>query len=190
MKNKKIAVLFSGEGTNMEALIKNLHDQTFNDTKITVSLTLTNNPTANGINRSKKYKIDPIILDHKTYSDREKFDKKLVEIIKDHDIDLCVLAGFMRILTPVFTDNIKAINIHPSLLPLFKGANALKRSFESDMKIAGVTTHMVTSELDSGKIVDQACFSKDGLSFEDFKAKITQTEHSLYPKSVKKVLLT
>ncbi len=174
----------------MEALIENLHDKIFENYKILVSLTITNNPVANGIKRSQKHGIDTIVLNHKDYTSREEFDKELVNIINSKNIDLCVLAGFMRILTPTFTDNIKAINIHPSILPLFKGANAIQRSFDSDMKVAGVTTHMVTSELDSGKIVDQRCFNKEGLSFEDFKAKITQTEHSLYHKSVKKVLLT
>jgi len=187
---KKIAILFSGEGSNLEALIRALHRKSFGDTTIEVALTLTNNPHANGIMRARKYGLEPVILDHTQFGSREAFDTALVEIIASHGVDLTVLAGFMRILTPVFTDRIRAINIHPSLLPLFKGANALQRSFASDMKVAGVTTHMVTSELDSGEIVDQACFGCDGLDFEQFKAKIAQTEHALYPESVKKVLLT
>lgn len=190
MSLKKIAILFSGEGGNLEALIRALHKKTFDGTTIEVALTLTNNPLANGIKRARKFGLEPIVIDHTLFPDRETFDTVVTESIRAHEIDLTVLAGFMRILTPIFTEQIRAINIHPSLLPLFKGARALERSFESDMKVAGVTTHMVTTELDSGEIVDQACFSKEGLDFEAFKAKITQTEHTLYPESVKKVLLT
>lgn len=190
MSLKKIAILFSGEGGNLEALIKALHRKTFNGTTIEVALTLTNNPEANGIYRAEKYGLKPIVIDHTLFPNRETFDEIVAESIQSHEVDLTVLAGFMRILTPVFTDRIRAINIHPSLLPLFKGAHALERSFKSDMKVSGVTTHMVTTELDSGEIVDQACFHKEGLDFEAFKAKISQTEHALYPESVKKVLLT
>lgn len=190
LRTKKIAILFSGEGGNLEALIRALHGKTFDGTAIEVALTLTNNPRANGIRRARKYDLETIIVDHTLFPDRKTFDAILVETIQAHEIDLTVLAGFMRILTPVFTEQIRAINIHPSLLPLFKGAGALQRSFESPMKVAGVTTHMVTTELDSGEIVDQVCFSKEGLDFEAFKAKIAQTEHKLYPESVKKVLLT
>jgi phosphoribosylglycinamide formyltransferase-1 len=186
---KKIAILFSGEGTNLEALIKALHKKTFEGTTIEVALTLTNNPQANGIARARKYGFEPIIINHTIFPTREAFDTALVETILAHEIDLTVLAGFMRILTPIFTDQIRAINIHPSLLPLFKGADALKRSFESEMKVAGVTTHMVTTELDSGEIVDQICFSKEGMDFDTFKAEIARSEHTLYPQSVKKVLL-
>lgn len=75
--------------------------------------------------------------------------------IKESEVDLTVLAGFMRILSPVFTKEIKAINLHPSLLPLFKGAHAIKQSYESDMKIAGVSVHWVNEVLDSGEIIDQ-----------------------------------
>jgi len=186
---KRIAILFSGEGSNLEALIQALHGKRFGDTTIEVALTLTNRPEAKGIARARKYGLQSTVLDHTRFSDRESFDTQLVQIIQQHDIDLTVLAGFMRILTPVFTEAVHAINIHPSLLPLFKGANALQRSWESEMKVAGVTTHMVSTELDSGTIVDQACFSKEGLDFATFCAKIHETEHRLYPESIKKILL-
>ncbi len=169
----------------MENLIKTLPKE-----KIKVVATITNNPHSSGIKRAKELGIQTIIIDHKAYADREAFDTKLVQTIQTFKPDLTILAGFMRILTPIFTDQIKAINIHPSLLPLFKGANAIEESFYSDMKVAGVTTHMVNSALDSGQIIDQACFEKEGLDFEAFKAKITQTEHQLYPRSIQKVLLT
>ncbi len=184
MSIKKIVILFSGEGGNLENIIKTLHPHT-----IEVAAAITNNPFANGINRAKNLGIDTIVINHKNFSTREEFDKKLVEVIKSLDIHLAVLAGFMRILTPIFTDNIKSINIHPSLLPLFKGANAIENSFNSDMKIAGVSTHFVDSQLDSGILIDQACFNKENMNFQEFRKKITQIEHELFPKSIKKVLL-
>ena len=189
MSLKKVAVLFSGEGTNLENLIKKLHLKSFDDLKVEIVAAVTNNPEANGIKRAEKYGIKTVILDHKKYKNRESFDKALVEKIFSLDVDLCILAGFMRILTPIFTKNIKAVNIHPSLLPLFRGARAIEKSFESDMKVAGVTVHLVSEELDGGEIVDQECFKKDEkMSLEEFEMKIHSIEYELFPKAVLKVL--
>lgn len=190
MSIKSLVILFSGEGTNLENIIKKLHKKEFNGVGIEVALAITNNPNANGIKRAKRYGVDVKIIDHKNFATREEFDKALVTAIKIVDPNLVVLAGFMRILTPIFTSNIKnAINIHPSLLPLFKGANAIEASFKSQMRVAGVTVHMVSKELDSGKILDQCCFHRGDESFEEFKKKIHQLEYKLYPEVIKKILL-
>jgi phosphoribosylglycinamide formyltransferase-1 len=180
---KKIVILFSGEGSNLENLIKQLHPK---DLKVVNAIT--NNPNANGIKRAKDLGVDTIVIDHKEYKTREEFDQKLVETIKSLDVDLTVLAGFMRILTPIFTDNIKAINIHPSLLPNFKGANAPQRSFESDIKEVGVTVHEVVTEVDGGDIILQKSFDKDGMDFDTFMAKIHFCEYEIFPLAVRKVL--
>ena len=119
MSLKKIAILFSGEGSNLENLIIKLHQK-----NAIVVAAITNNPHAKGIQKAENLGIEVKILNHKEFDSRELFDTKLVEIIQSLNVDLTVLAGFMRILTPIFTDQIKAINIHPSLLPLFKGAIA------------------------------------------------------------------
>ena len=182
---KKIIILFSGEGTNLENLIQKLHQKK----NIEVVAAITNNPNAKGIKKAENYGIETVIIDHRKYESRESFDKALVKKILFFKADLCVLAGFMRILTPIFTKNIKAINIHPSLLPLFKGANAIQKSFNSDMKVAGVTVHYVSEELDGGKIIEQECFKKDDLmSFEEFEKKIHSIEYEIFPKAVLKVL--
>ena len=95
----------------------------------------------------------------------------------------------MRILTPIFTNNLKAINLHPSLLPLFKGAHAIKESFDSDMKVAGVSVHWVSAELDSGKIIAQRAFEKTpNMSFEAFENKIHEIEHEILPQSIVEIL--
>ena len=184
MSVKKIAILFSGEGSNLENLIKKLHKKDFKDFTVEVALAITNNPNANGIKRALKFGINPIIIDHRDFKTREEFDKRVVLEINKRGCVLSVLAGFMRILTPIFTQNIKALNIHPSILPLFKGANAIKRSFQSDMKVAGVTVHTVTDELDGGEILAQECFNKEGMDFAAFEEKIHKIEHEIYPKTV------
>jgi len=178
---KKIIILFSGNGTNLEAIANAIEVQ--NNIKIVCAVT--NKADAYGIKRAQKFGINVEILKHKEFTSREEYDKALVELIKPYNPDLIVLAGFMRILTPIFLDAFnQIINIHPSLLPLFKGANAIENSFKSDMKVAGVTIHKVTSELDSGEILAQECFNKNGLSWNKFNSKIKEIEHRLYPQTV------
>jgi len=188
MPVKKIAIAFSGEGSNLEVLIKALHKKSFDGFLVKVVAAITNKPKANGVKRAQKYGIDVIMIDHTLYESREAFDAALVDEIKKLDVDLVVLAGFMRILTPVFTKNVRSINIHPSLLPAFKGANALERSFESDEKIAGVSAHFVVEEVDGGEIIKQKSFDKSGMLFSDFKEKIHACEHEIFPQAVIKVL--
>jgi len=176
---KRIVILFSGRGSNLENLIRKLHPR-----KIEVVAAITNKPQAEGIKKAKNLGVETIVADHTHFPDRETYDRHLVSVIQDLKVDLAVLAGFMRILTPVFTEQIKAINIHPSLLPLFKGANALERSFASDMKVAGVTVHEVVTEVDGGKIIKQKCFEKEHLDFAAFEAKIHACEHEIYPEAL------
>ena len=185
---KKIVVLFSGSGTNLKNLIEKIHKKEFNGVKIVISKTITNNPTAGGIQFSKEANIPCVIINHKDFASREEFDKVLVNEIEKEKPDLVVLAGFMRILTKVFTDKIKnAINLHPSLLPLFKGTNAIKRSFDSDMKVGGVTIHWVNEELDGGKIIEQECIKKAN-DYETFYKQIRKLEYDLLPRVVKRLL--
>ena len=183
---KRIVILFSGNGTNLENIIQKLHQK-----ELLVAAAITNNPKAKGIERAKKYNIPLEILDHRNFESREAFDQALVEHIQKYSPHLVVLAGFMRILTPVFTSQIhNTINIHPSLLPLFKGAKAIERSFASDMRVAGVTVHWVSEELDGGKIIDQACFHRENERLEEFEAKLHKLEYELYPKVIQNLVRT
>jgi phosphoribosylglycinamide formyltransferase-1 len=188
MSIKRIAIAFSGEGSNLERLIEVLHQKRFHDFQIEVVAAITNKPQAKGIDRAKKYGIPVIMIDHSMYESREAFDTKLVEEIEVLGVDLVVLAGFMRILTPIFTKQIRAINIHPSLLPAYKGANALVRSFEGEEEMAGVTAHFVVEEVDGGEIILQKSFCKQGMDFEAFKAKIHACEYEIFPQAVVRVL--
>jgi len=184
MALKKIVILFSGRGSNMESIIQKLHNK-----NITVVAAITNNKDAQGIKSAESLGIKVEILPHSDFADREAFDSALVSRIKNYEPDLTVLAGFMRILTPIFTDNIKAVNIHPSLLPLFKGKDGIKDSFLSGMKVGGVSVHMVTNEMDGGKIVAQECvpiLKNDTL--ESYKQRVHEKEHELYPKAILEIL--
>jgi phosphoribosylglycinamide formyltransferase-1 len=177
---KNIVILFSGEGKNLENIIKTLHV----GKKLNVVRAISNKKDANGLKRAKKYNIPTTIIESSNFTDRKEFDRVLVEEIQKESFDLVVLAGFMRILTPVFTKQIRAINIHPSLLPLFRGAGALKKSFESDEAEAGVTIHKVNEELDGGEIIAQESFNRVGMSFNEFETRIHEIEYSLYPKTI------
>lgn len=215
MRTKRIAILFSGNGSNLEAIIKALHQKCFytngefvartgfciggitnafvegendNAFKVEVVLALSNKKDAYGLIRAKNLGVKTQILESAN-KDRAEFDKDLVEILKPLKLDLCVLAGFMRILTPIFTDSMNAINIHPSLLPLFKGAHGIKESFESPMKLGGVSVHYVSDELDSGEIIAQGAIPKiAGESLESYEERIHKLEHYLYPLAVLEAL--
>ena len=185
---KKIAVLFSGSGSNLQSILDKLHGKIFDDIKIEVVLTLTNKPNAYGIQRAEKFGLTSVIIDNKNFVSREEFDKKVVEEIKKSGAELTVLAGFMRILTPFFCDNIRAINLHPSILPLFKGAHAIDESFDSDMQVGGVSVHWVSAELDGGKIIAQKTFQRENKTRDEWEAKIHEIEHELLPKTIIQIL--
>ncbi|MDA3045793.1 phosphoribosylglycinamide formyltransferase [Campylobacter sp. JMF_01 NE2] len=188
MVTKKIAVLFSGSGSNLEAILEKLHGKIFGDIKIEVVLTLTNKPNALGIQKAEKYGLTSVVIDHKAFVSREEFDAKVVEVIKKSGAELTVLAGFMRVLTPVFCEQIRAINLHPSLLPLFKGAHAIDESFASDMQVGGVSVHLVSAELDGGKIIAQEAFAREGKTRDEWEAKIHEIEHEILPRTIVKIL--
>jgi len=183
-----LVILFSGTGTNLENLIRRFHGKQAGGREIRV-VPITNRPEAGGIARAKKYGIESIVIDHQAYESREAFDEALVREIVRHDPALVVMAGFMRILPPVFTSRVDAINLHPSLLPLFKGADAIRRSFESGMKVGGVTVHRVTQELDSGEILAQRCVPiTPEETLESYEAKVRAAEYELLPQTVTALL--
>ena len=183
---KCIVILFSGTGSNLLNIIEKLHLK-----EVEVVAAITNRPKAVGIAKAKAHDVKVEVIDHTLYESREAFDVKLLETIEKYKPDLVVMAGFMRILTAIVTDNIKAINVHPSLLPLFKGANAIQRSFESDEPYGGISVHWVSSELDGGKVIAQKQFEKtQDETLESFNEKIHQLEYELLPESIVSILKT
>lgn len=183
---KKIIVMFSGTGTNLKAICEYAKI----NSSYEVIATITNKADAGGIKIAENFNIPSHIVEHKNFSSREDFDSELVKIIKEYKPDLVVLAGFMRILTPLFTQNVKAVNIHPSLLPLFAGANAIKESFESKMKLGGITIHFVDDGVDSGNIIAQVAVEKlPNDTLQSYEQRIHEAEWELYPKTIDKILI-
>ena len=168
---KKIAVLFSGAGSNLTYILEHLHNK-----ELKVAVALTNNPNAGGIIYAKKHNVPVEIVDSKGFESRKTFDAVVVEKLNEYSPDLTVLAGFMRILTPIFTENIRSINLHPSLLPRHKGLKAIERSYEDKYKIGGVSVHWVASELDGGEVILQKEVDKTGKNFEEYREAIRRIE--------------
>ena len=188
MVAKNIAILFSGNGSNLENLYLKLHNKIFNDVKIEFKIAISSRKDAYGITRCNNLGLKCEILSSK--ENKENYDLKLLDILKPYSIDLVVLAGFMRILGDEVINAYKIINIHPSILPLFKGANAIVESYQSDMKVAGVSAQYVSSELDSGELIDQDTLKKiDNEDLKSFENRIHNLEYEIYPKAVLKVLL-
>ena len=194
MQTLKLAILFSGNGSNMQNLIQSLHQKIYcnaskQEVKLEIALSLCNNPKAYGITRAENLGIPCEIISHKDFSSRLAFDQTLIRTLESYQIDLCLLAGFMRILTSTFTQKFKTINIHPSLLPAHKGTNAIAKTFSSGDKCGGVSVHWVDEDLDSGKLIAQesVCILSDD-TLESFEQKIHTLEHKLYPLAVLKAL--
>jgi len=179
----KIAILFSGKGSNFAHIVKHLH---LKDLEVVVALT--NNPDAEGVAIAKAYAIPLEIVDSKAYPSREGFDEAVVEKLRPYKAELTVLAGFMRILTPVFTQAVKSVNLHPSLLPRHKGLKAIEKSFHDAFDTGGVTVHYVTSELDGGEIILQKEISKEGLHFEAYDQKIRVLEKEALSEAILKIV--
>ena len=180
---KKTAVLFSGKGSNFAHIVKTLHKQEFE-----VVVALTNNPSAEGIEVAKAASIPLEVIDPKAYESREAFDAVVVERLQQYSPDLTVLAGFMRILTPVFTEQIKSINLHPSFLPRHKGLKAIEKSYEDEHSYGGVSVHYVSSELDGGEVILQKEVSKEGLTFEAYDEKVRSIEKDALIEAIRKIL--
>jgi len=151
-------------------------------------ISVTNNPQAEGIAVAQKAGIPCQIIDPKAYARREVFDAKVVQILEQYQPDLTVLAGFMRILTPVFTDHVSAINLHPSLLPRHKGLHAIEKSYADSYPTGGVSIHWVSSELDGGEILLQKEILKKGLDLDTYHQIIREIEKEALTEAIKIVL--
>ena len=157
--------------------------------KLEITACICNKKDAYGITRCQNLNIPCITLPHEGFGTREAFDEALASKLVDLGVDLVLLAGFMRILTPDFTSRFKIINIHPSLLPKHKGAHAIEDTYSSHDAEGGVSVHWVNEELDGGEIILQDSIPKiQGESLEDFSARIHQLEYTLYPKAVIRAL--
>ena len=186
---KKIAVMISGSGSNLEAIVKACHEKNIYGEIVYV---ISNNPEAYGIERAKKYNIPVKIIDHKSYTDRDDFDDALKEFLDNLEIDLIILAGFMRILGKNITEKFygKMINLHPSLLPLYPGLNTHTQALNNKDEYHGISIHFVSAELDAGPLIAQGKVSvKADDDLEKLVSKIHKVEHDLLPKVINELCL-
>ena len=182
----KIAVLLSGNGSNLEAIIDACKKNLINGS---VDIVISNNPNAYGIQRAKNHSINYKIIDNKSFETREDFDQALVEVLKDIRPDLIVLAGFMRILTPLMIEAFKnkIINIHPSLLPKYPGLDTHNLVLKNGDLKHGVTIHYVNEVLDGGQIIAQGEISVNANeTINELKSRIHSIEHVMLPMVVSK----
>ncbi|MBP0633855.1 phosphoribosylglycinamide formyltransferase [Cupriavidus sp. AcVe19-6a] len=182
---KKIVILISGRGSNMEAIVRACAGDGW---PARVAAVLSNRPDAAGLQFAQQQGIATGVVDHRQFPDRASFDAAMAEAIDAHAPDLVVLAGFMRILTPAFVDRYagRLLNIHPSLLPCFPGLNTHKQALDAGVKLHGATVHFVTPELDHGPIVIQAAL--DVLSTdtpESLAERLLGCEHQIYSRAVR-----
>ncbi|ULJ63928.1 phosphoribosylglycinamide formyltransferase [Wielerella bovis] len=178
---KNIVILISGRGSNMQSIVN------ANIPNANVAAVLSNNPNAAGLAWAAERGIATAALNHKEFASREDFDRAMMQLIDQYAPDLVVLAGFMRILTPVFCRHYenRCINIHPSLLPSFTGLNTHQRAIDEGCRIAGCTIHFVTEVLDNGAIIAQGVVPiLDGDTADDVAARVLKVEHQLFPQAV------
>ena len=185
LKKINISIFISGTGSNLKNLI--IHSFKKNS-KFKITLIITNNSKAKGLNFAKKFKIEKKIIN---YSNIKNAEKKILLELKKKKVNLICLAGFMKILSKNFIKNFKGkiINIHPSLLPKYKGLNTHQRAMNNREKYSGCTVHYVNSKLDSGKIILQKkvrILKND--TFNSLNKRVLKHEHIIYPKALKKVL--
>ena len=182
---KNICVFASGFGSNFQAIIDACKKKKIK--KGHVTLLITDNKNAYARQRARKAGIDQIYCNPKDFPSKKDWEKHLGSILKKHRIDLVVLAGFMRILSPYFVRQFmdKTINIHPALLPAFPGAHAIKDAFDYGVKVTGVTVHFIDEKVDHGPIILQESLEvKKTDSLKTLEKKIHKVEHRLYPKAI------
>ena len=185
MSKRRTAILISGRGSNMASLIAAAREPEF---PAEIALVLSNKPDAPGLAAAKAQGIATAAVDHKIYAGREAFEGSLQKMLEAHRIDFICLAGFMRILTPTFVERWQGrlINIHPSLLPSYKGLHTHERALADGVKIHGCSVHYVVAEMDAGPIIAQAAVSVlDDDTPESLGARVLEQEHVIYPLALR-----
>jgi phosphoribosylglycinamide formyltransferase-1 len=188
MGKKRIAVLISGRGSNMVALIEAAQAQ---DYPAEIVLVVSNVSNASGLERARRSGIETAVIDHRSFgAHREAFERALDAELRAHRIDLVCLAGFMRLLTPWFVKQWSGclLNIHPALLPRFKGLHTHRRAIEAGVARHGATVHFVVPEMDSGPIIAQDSVQvRTGDTEDTLAARVLEVEHRIYPQALRLV---
>ena len=184
MKKINLGVLVSGSGSNLQSIIDHIEQQRLD---AEIKIIISNNPGAYALERAKKHHIPAVVIDHTEYPDRHEFDRKMIEVLRFHSIDLIILAGFMRVLTPMFlkTFPMRIMNIHPALLPSFPGLHVQRKALEYGVRFSGCTVHFVDEGVDTGPIIIQAVvpvYEED--TEQSLSERILREEHRIYPRAI------
>lgn len=184
----RLGVLVSGRGSNLQAIVDAIEAGTLS---AEVAVVLSNKPDAGGLERARKHGAPAVWLDPKPYAgrpdSREAYDKAVLEVLQKHEVDLVLLAGYMKIVTAVLVTAYanRMMNIHPSLLPSFPGLDVQKKAMDHGCKIAGCTVHFVTEGVDEGPIIVQAAVPiMEGDTADALAARILEQEHRIYPHAI------
>ena len=186
-QRKKTGVLISGRGSNLKSLIDATQQDDF---PAEIVVVISNRPDAGGLDHARKANIPTLVVDHKEFETRTDFEDKLDEALREYDVELVCNAGFMRLLTEHFVAKWlnRQINIHPSLLPSYKGLHTHERVLKDGIKITGCSVHFVRTDMDSGPIIAQAAVAVLANDTPDtLAARVLDAEHKLYPHALKLV---
>lgn len=183
-KTLKLGVMASGSGSNFEALMAVINQGKLN---AQVQVVIYNNPTAKVKERAERWQVPSVLLDHRLFNSRELLDQAIVATLKDYGVDWVIMAGWMRIVTPVLLTAFpqRVINIHPSLLPSFRGVRAVEQALAAGVKVTGCTVHYASAEVDSGPIIAQAVVPilPDDTS-DSLHNRIQVQEHQIFPRAI------
>lgn len=183
MQTISLVVLISGSGSNLQAIIEAIAAEKIN---ARITAVISNRPTAGGLEKATAAHLDTIVIDHTQFSERMDFDAQLCQQVDILDPDLIILAGFMRILSDAFIEKYKGriLNIHPSLLPEFKGLHTHRRALEASRTKHGASVHFVSNELDSGPVVIQAEIDIQQDDEATLAGRVLEQEHVIYPLAI------
>jgi phosphoribosylglycinamide formyltransferase len=187
---RNIAVFASGNGSNFEAIVRACKENKIEGA--TVSLLVCDRHDAYALERAKKLDIKPFVFDPKSYSSKKEYEQNILDVLRANDIHIICLAGYMRIVGDTLLEAFpnRILNIHPSLLPSFKGAIAIIEAFEFGVKVFGVTVHLIDNTIDGGTIIAQRAFEYHGDSLEEVEHRIHEIEYQLYPEAINMLLST
>jgi len=186
--NRRLGVLISGRGSNLKAIIDAIEQKRLD---ASIAIVISNRADAPGLDHARKAGIETLVISHKGFTTRDEYDRALVNALKERNVALVCLAGFMRLLSPVFIDAFlnRILNIHPSLLPKYRGLHPQQQALDDGAIVSGATVHFVNAELDAGPIVlQQEVPVKPGDTVDTLAARILTIEHQLYPRAIQQVL--
>lgn len=186
--NRRLGVLISGRGSNLKAIIDAIEQKRLD---ASIAIVISNRADAPGLDHARRASIETLVISHKGFTTRDEYDRALVNALKERNVALVCLAGFMRLLSPVFIEAFpnRILNIHPSLLPKYPGLRPQQQALDDGALVSGATVHFVNTELDAGPVVmQQEVPVKPGDTEDTLAARILTIEHQLYPRAIQVVL--